>query len=189
MLKYEGYMMPATLTIFLANYLIFVDCLAAAIVIASLLYRRPRFLAFRWTVATAVLLVLSYVFAQIGGLLYYDPRPFAVGHFEPLVPHVADNGFPSDHALLAAALVALVTLVDIRLALPFALLAIVIDWARVGVGLHHVIDVVGSSVFVALATLIALLLRPLIVRWFAPRLPNWATDQRTPRETEKQRGA
>jgi undecaprenyl-diphosphatase len=166
-------MMPATLTVFLANYLIFVDILAAAIVSAGWLYRRPRFLAFRWAVAAAVLLVLSYVFAQIGGLLYYDPRPFVVGHFQPLIPHAADNGFPSDHALLATALVALATLVDIPWALPFALLAIVIDWARVGVGLHHVIDVVGSSVFVALATLIALLLQPVIVRWLAPRLPNW----------------
>src|SRR3954453_14682326 len=134
-------MMLNTLTIFLADYLIFLDILAAAVVIAGLLYRRPRFLAFRWAVTAAVLLVLSYVFAQIGGLLYYNPRPFAVGHFQPLIPHAADNGFPSDHALLAAALVALTALVDIPLALPFTLLAIVIDWARVGTSLHHVIDV------------------------------------------------
>ena len=182
-------MMSATLTVFLANYLIFVDILAAAIVIAGLLYRRPRFLAFRWAVTAAVLLVVSYVFALVGGLLYYDPRPFVVGHFQPLISHAADNGFPSDHAFLAAALVAVVGLIDIPWALPFALLAIVIDWARVGVGLHHVIDIVGSSVFVALATLIALLLRPLIVRWLAPRLPNWASGWRTTQEAEKQRGA
>ena len=124
--------MPVTLTVFLANYLIFVDILAAAIVIAGLLYRRPRFLAFRWAVTAAVLLVVSYVFALVGGLLYYDPRPFAIGHFQPLIAHAADNGFPSDHALLAAALVALAALVDLPLALPFTLLAIVIDWARVG---------------------------------------------------------
>jgi len=182
-------MMSANPTVFLANYLIFVDVLAAAVVIAGLLYWRPQFLAFRWAVAAAVLLVLSYVFAQIGGLLYYDPRPFAVGHFQPLIPHAADNGFPSDHALLAAALVVVMALVDIPLALPFALLAIVIDWARVGAGLHHIIDVVGSSVFVALATLIALLLRPLIVRWLAPRLPNWASGQRSPLKTDEHREA
>ena len=182
-------MMPANLTVFLANYLIFFDVLAAAAVIASLLYRRPRFVAFGWAVTAAVLLVLSYVFAQIGGLLYNDPRPFAVEHFQPLVAHAADNGFPSDHALVAAALVALVALVSIPLALPFALLAIVIDWARVGAGIHHVIDVVGSSVFVALATLIALLLRPVIVRWLAPRLPNWACGHRSLLETDEHRGA
>jgi undecaprenyl-diphosphatase len=183
-------MMPANFTIFLANYLIFVDVLAAAVVIAGLLYRRPRFLAFRWAVAAAALLVLSYIFAQVGGLLYNDPRPFIVGHFQPLISHAADNGFPSDHALLAAALVALVALVDLPWALPFALLAIVIDWARVGAGLHHVIDVVGSSVVVALATLIALLLRPVIVRWLAARLPNWASSgQRSPLETDEHRSA
>jgi undecaprenyl-diphosphatase len=181
--------MQANLTVFLANYLIFVDVLAAAAVIVGLLYRRPRFFAFRWVVAAAVLLVLSYLFAQIGGLLYEDPRPFVVGHFQPLISHAADNGFPSDHALLAAALVALVALVDIPLALPFALLAIVIDWARVDAGVHYLIDVVGSSVFVALATLIALLLRPVIARWLAPRLPNWASGQRQPLERGEHRGA
>jgi undecaprenyl-diphosphatase len=181
-------MMMSNLTVFLANYLIFVDGLAAAVMIACLLYRRPRFLALRWAVTAALLLVLSYVFAQIGGLLYNDPRPFAVGHFQPLISHAADNGFPSDHALLAAALVVVVALVDIPLALPFALLAIVIDWARVSAGLHYVIDVVGSSVFVALATLIALLLRPVIVRWLARRLPNWASAQRTPLMTDEHRG-
>jgi undecaprenyl-diphosphatase len=134
-------------------------------------------------------LVLSYVFAQIGGLLYYNPRPFVVGHFQPLIPHAADNGFPSDHALLAAVIVALTALVDIPLALPFTLLAIVIDWARVGTSLHHVIDVVGSSVFVALATLIALLFRPLIVRWLVPHLPTWVSGWRTPRDTDEHQGA
>src|SRR5919199_4897641 len=100
-------MMPANLTVFLANYLIFFDVLAAAAVIATLLYRQPRFVAFGWAVTAAVLLVLSYVFAQIGGFVYNDPRPFAVEHFQPLLAHAADNGFPSDHALVAAALVAL----------------------------------------------------------------------------------
>jgi undecaprenyl-diphosphatase len=168
-------MMPATLTVFSANYLIFIDALAAALVIATLLYRRPRFLAIRWAVAAAVLVVLSYVFAQIGGLLYNDPRPFAVGHFQPLMAHAADNGFPSDHALLTATLVALVALIDIPWASPFVLLAFIVDWARVDAGIHHVIDVVGSSVIVALATLIALLLRPVIIRWLAARLPHWVS--------------
>jgi undecaprenyl-diphosphatase len=173
----------------LTNYLIFVDVFGAAVVVAGLLYRRPRFLTFRWAVAAAVLLVLSYVFAQIGGILYNDPRPFVVGHFQPLIAHAADNGFPSDHALLAAALVALVALIDICLALPFVLLAIVIDWARVDTGIHHLIDVVGSSVIVALATLIALVLRPVIVRWLAARLPNWVSGQRSPVETDERRRA
>lgn len=182
-------MMQANFTVFFANYLIFVDVVAAVVVIAGLLFRRPRFLAFRWATTAAVVLVLSYVFAQIGGLLYNDPRPFVVEHFQPLLSHAADNGFPSDHALLAAALVALVALVDIPLALPFALLAIIIDWARVSAGIHHLIDVVGSSVIVALASLIALLLRPVIIGWLAPRLPNWASGQHRPLERGEHRGA
>src|SRR5919202_4656794 len=120
-------MILTTLTVFLANYLIYLDVLAGAVVIAYLLYRRPRCSAFRWAAAAAVIGVLSLLFVQTGGLLYNDPRPFVVGHFQPLISHPADNGFPSDHALLAAALVAVVALVDTAWAFPFALLAIVID--------------------------------------------------------------
>ncbi|MCA1731872.1 MAG: phosphatase PAP2 family protein, partial [Actinobacteria bacterium] len=120
--------------------------------------------------------------------VYNDPRPFTVEHFRPLIPHAADNGFPSDHALLAAALVALVALVDVPLALPFVLLAIVIDWARVDAGIHHLIDVLGSSVFVALATVIAPLIQPAVVRWLVPRLPGWASGHRLPLKRDKHRG-
>jgi undecaprenyl-diphosphatase len=165
---------------FAANYLIFVDLLAAAVVIAYAAYRRPRRFAFRWAVAACAILLLSYVFAQLGAAAYNDPRPFVVEHTQPLVPHAVDNGFPSDHALLASALFALVALIDIPLSLPFALLALIIDLSRVGAGVHHPFDVVGSSIFVALASVVALLIRPVLVRWLVPRLPRWITGEPNP---------
>ncbi|MCA1728809.1 MAG: phosphatase PAP2 family protein [Actinobacteria bacterium] len=180
--------MVAALTIFAAKYLIFLDAVLVAVVLAVHLYHRPRSAVLGWALTTSLLLVLSYVFAQVGGAIYNDPRPFTVEHFRPLISHAADNGFPSDHALLAAALVALVALVDVPLALPFVLLAIVVDGARVDAGIHHLIDVLGSSVFVALATVIALLIRPVIVRWLVPRLPGWASGHRLPLKRDKHRG-
>ena len=44
------------------------------------------------------------VIALILGHLYYNPRPFVVGNFTPLISHSVDNGFPSDHVLLASAI-------------------------------------------------------------------------------------
>lgn len=170
--------MPTDLTIFAAKYLVFIDAVLAAGVLLLLLRARTRPWLLRWAIIAVIVLPLSYIFAKIGAAVYSDPRPFTVDHVKPLISHAADNGFPSDHALLAAALVALVAVVDLLWALPFVVLAVLVDWARVGSGIHHTVDVVASSIFVALATLIAVLLAPLILRWVAPRLPaRWRNEQ------------
>jgi undecaprenyl-diphosphatase len=80
----------------------------------------------------------------LGNYLYYDPRPFVVGHFTPLIAHIADNGFPSDHTLFASTFAAVGMYWNKWLGLGLWAIAIVIGVARVYVGLHHVIDVAGS---------------------------------------------
>jgi membrane-associated phospholipid phosphatase len=172
--------MPADVTIFAAKYLIFLDALLALCACGWLLYQRPRIDAVRWVIACVIMIVLAYAFAKIGNGLYSDPRPFATDHVKPLISHARDNGFPSDHALLAAAIVAAVLFLSPVWWLPFAVLAVLVDWARVGAGLHHVLDVVGSSVIVALAAVIAALVTPVIMQALAPRLP----DSWIPRKTE-----
>src|SRR5437588_12536207 len=114
--------MPTDLTIFGAKYLVFIEGALAAAVVLVLLYRTPRTRIVRWVVSVGVMLAIAYIAAQIGGALYQDPRPFAVDHFRPLIAHAADNGFPSDHGLLAAAILAAVGLARLLWALPFAVL-------------------------------------------------------------------
>jgi undecaprenyl-diphosphatase len=162
---------PADLTIFAAKYLLFIAAALAVVMLAIRLWQQPRFRLVQWALFACLLLLLSYLFAVLGGAIYHDPRPFTTSHVPPLIPHAADNGFPSDHALLAAALVALVASVDLVWALPLVLLAVLIDWARVGAGIHHLIDVAGSSLLVALAALIALFVAPRIAGLIAPHLP------------------
>jgi membrane-associated phospholipid phosphatase len=160
--------LPSDLTIFAAQYLVFIDLAIALVTVAVILYRKPRIESIKWAFGAGIMLVLSYIFAQIGAAAYNDPRPFSLDHIRPLIGHAVDNGFPSDHALLAAAVVALVLLADYRFALPFVILGFLVDWARVGAGVHHVIDVVGSSLFVALATVIAIPAAIYLTRFVAP---------------------
>lgn len=170
--------MPTNLTVFAARYLVFIAVVLAAAVLATRLWSWPRLRLLNWAVAACLVLTLSYAFAQLGGTLYTDPRPFTTSHIPPLIPHAPDNGFPSDHALLAAALVALVAMVDGWWAMPFVLLAVIVDWARVGAGLHHAADSAGSSAAVLLATLVALLVAPRITAWLSLRLPaQWAEER------------
>jgi undecaprenyl-diphosphatase len=150
--------MSVALTIFAANILVFVSLALAVPTLAVLLMRARRRVP-AWLLSAATTLLLSLVLARVAGMLYDDPRPFVVEHVTPLVPHAADNGFPSDHALLAAAIVALVFLARPKASLPFAVLAALVDWARVASGVHHVIDVVGSSAIVAAALVVGWLVQ------------------------------
>lgn len=90
-------------------------------------------------------LPLSYGVGAAAGHFYYDARPFVVGHFTPLVAHAADNGFPSDHMLLAAAIAMIGCFISWRLGLVLWVLAIAIGVARVAAGVHHALDIVGSA--------------------------------------------
>ena len=174
--------MPAGLTIFVAQYLVYLDGLAALGLLLFLLFRRSHAEIVRWAVALVLVAVLAYIFAIIGGAVYTDPRPFTQDHVKPLIAHAADNGFPSDHALLAAVIVAAVFLASPLWALPFVTLAVLIDWARVGGGLHHVGDVLGSSAFVLAALVIALVAAPALTRRLLPLIPaSWIReDTRSP---------
>lgn len=178
--------MPSDLTIFAAKYLVFIDAVLAIIMLAWLVYRRPHLDVLKWVIAGVVMLLLSGIIAKIGSAVYNDPRPFTTDHIQPLISHAADNGFPSDHALLAAAIVAEIAIAAVAFAtfrfvrlsyvLPFIVLGALVDAARVGAGIHHLQDVIGSTVFVAIAAVIALLVAPAFTRRLMPYVPASMLD-------------
>lgn len=112
----------------------------------------PRNVQKRMIFLACIALPLAYLIAVAAGHLYYDPRPFVVGHFVPLVPHDPDNGFPSDHALLASSVAALFYPFRRKLSIGFFALAILVAISRVYVGVHHAVDVIGSFAIVFIAT-------------------------------------
>lgn len=91
--------------------------------------------------------LLAGLLGLIGNHVYYDPRPFVVGHFTPLIAHAADNGFPSDHTLLASAAAMIAWYWNKKLGILLWLITIVVAVARVYVGVHHATDVIGSMAF------------------------------------------
>ncbi len=96
--------------------------------------------------------ILALAFAKIGGALYNEPRPFVAHHFTPLIPHEPDNGFPSDHTLLAFTCVfLLLAQLAVSEFILAALFGLVIAASRVRSGLHSPLDIGASIVFAALA--------------------------------------
>ncbi len=91
--------------------------------------------------------LLTYLLGLIGTYLYYDPRPFVVGHFTPLISHIPDNGFPSDHTLLVSSLAAVGMYWNKWLGIVLWAIALLVAVSRIYVGLHHPIDVLASMAF------------------------------------------
>lgn len=95
-------------------------------------------------IITCISLPLVLVISEIAGYLYYNPRPFIVGHFEPLIYHKADNGFPSHHALLVFSIATVVFVFSRRTGFVLLLLAFFVGISRVYAGVHHAVDIMGS---------------------------------------------
>lgn len=109
-------------------------------------FKQPKTTKNKIIILGTLALPVIYVVAKIVSLLYYDPRPFVEEGFIPIIPHEPDNGFPSDHTLLSAAISSVLYPFNKRVGVMTWILAILVGLSRVYVGVHHYIDVFGSMV-------------------------------------------
>ena len=137
--------------IFCAKYLIWIALALAGYFFLSASPEGKR----RLVVLGLVALPLAYVVALAAGKVFYDPRPFVSGGFEPLIPHAADNGFPSDHALLLSAIASVFLFADRKKSVSLWALALVVGAARVLAGVHHPLDIAGSILISLVAAYVA----------------------------------
>lgn len=95
-------------------------------------------------IALIFILPTAFIFSRILNGIYYNPRPFVIGHFVPLITHAADNGFPSDHSLISFAIASVVFLFHKKWGLILVVLGFIVGFSRVYAGIHHPIDIFGS---------------------------------------------
>ena len=138
------------LIIFCAKYLIYVVALGALVYV----YFAPNWK--RYGILAALSLLLSVAVGKLLGLMWYDTLPFVINGTQPLFEHAANNGFPSDHTLVAAALASAVFVYNRTWGLMLWVLALLVGLARVCAGVHHPIDIIaGAAVAVAVTALVA----------------------------------
>ncbi|HVB20260.1 MAG TPA: phosphatase PAP2 family protein [Candidatus Paceibacterota bacterium] len=143
-----------TVIIFIAQYLYGIILLIGAI----FFFLQSRKIQKSMLICGLIIAPLAYVISRIVGALYYDPRPFVVGHFIPLIAHAPDNGFPSDHMLLTGAVAMVLWFYNKKLSVALWVLALLIGWARVYSGIHHVTDIAGSIIIVLIVGVVYYLL-------------------------------
>ena len=95
-------------------------------------------------IISCICLPLVYLVAKFASHFYYNPRPFVSGHFKPLIPHKANNGFPSHHILLVSMISVVVFLFNRRISSVLWVLTLFVGISRIYVGIHHLADIIGS---------------------------------------------
>ena len=96
----------------------------------------------------------TFIVGRLFSLAINNPRPFIAHDIQPLFAHAADNGFPSEHTLLATAISALVFTVNKPLGFVLFAFSLMIGTARVVANVHHPLDIVGG---IAIALLVVYL--------------------------------
>lgn len=124
----------------------------------------------RAVIYAAAGVVLAYTVTLITRNFITRARPFVDHQVNQLVPHVNDSGFPSDHSILAFAIVASLFVASRRLGWLALVLAVTLGLSRVFIGIHYPGDIVGGGVLGAAAALLVWRLDPWLDYLVAPAL-------------------
>jgi undecaprenyl-diphosphatase len=89
---------------------------------------------------------------QLIGLVWQHPRPFMIGLGHTFLPHAPDSSFPSDHVTVLSGVALTLLLGGARRLGGLTLLAgVAVAWARVFVGVHFPLDMLGAAAVACLA--------------------------------------
>lgn len=93
--------------------------------------------------------ILGLLINQMIGLVWLHPRPFMIGIGHTLIPHVADSSFPSDHLTLWWSIALSLWMQRVPHTTVLIWLGIAIAWARIYLGVHFPLDMLGSGLVAA----------------------------------------
>lgn len=138
--------------------------LHVVIVVAALLVflYASRKQKIEFTKVSLLTLPIAFIVSRIASRLIENPRPFVDGHMIALIEHTPDNGFPSDHALLAVTVGAIIYTQNQLVGSILIGLGVLVGISRVLSGVHHTLDIMGSIAIALAATYIAVFI---LRRW------------------------
>jgi undecaprenyl-diphosphatase len=136
-----------------ASWLAVAPLFAAFALSAWRLFRRRDVPAVtRMVIAFAIAFGIEAVISQVA----FHPRPLAAGFGPAFVAHAANNSMPSTHVTLA--LIMAITFAlrrDLWTSAALFVLAILMAWARVYVGIHWPADMLGAVISACVSVVVA----------------------------------
>jgi len=140
--------------LFFADY---AGYLLAAILLAIFIFKKNAYS--RWTVIMALVaaVVSRGIIVSVIKFLYYRPRPFEVLQIVQLIPE-NNSSFPSGHAALYFALSTVIFFYNRKLGAIFLAVSALMGVARIYVGVHWPLDILGGAVIGVLTGWVANLL-------------------------------
>ncbi|MCL5784742.1 MAG: phosphatase PAP2 family protein [Patescibacteria group bacterium] len=149
--------------VFGANYLIFLTVLL--IMVLGLKggpkERKPLFITFLGLVVAIVLIKTIH-------LIYFEPRPFSTYAITPLIKHVTDTAFPSEHTTMMSVIAFAFYYYKSKFSLLLLGLMIWVGFSRVFVGVHYPGDILGGMFVGLLSIQIAWIIK----NWLKKKLTN-----------------
>jgi undecaprenyl-diphosphatase len=145
--------------VFLAKFLPYLLVLSFLVLIFYKSSFRRRI--FFYIEVVLALILGSGLIVQFFRFFYHHPRPFEEIGFTPLIDPPGGSSFPSNHATILFTLSLLVFYLNRRVGLWFFALSFLNGLARVVVGVHWPLDILGGA-------LVGLLAAYLTHRWLDP---------------------
>jgi len=142
--------------IFFAEYAIFI--LALFMFVLWIMKHKMR----RTLIAAFIAFIIAALVAKVAGHFFYHMQPFAeLNDVFQLIPKKVGNAFPSDHT--AAAFAVCVTLFlghETKWRGLYIILAILVGFSRIWVGVHYPIDVLLGAI---IGTVVACTVSPFVM--------------------------
>lgn len=111
---------------------------------------------------TCLGLFVSFIVIFLIRLFYLEPRPFVSNNITPLIKLDPDATFPSVHTSIMATIAFSFTLVKSKLSLILILFMCWVGFARIFVGVHYPLDILGGIGVGLISSMIA----KQLLEWF-----------------------
>ena len=102
--------------------------------------------------------MVALTMSKLIGLMWFHPRPFVAGIGQNFLAHAPDSSFPSDHGTSMFSVALALMLSQLREVRRFGMallaLGVAVAWARVFLGVHWPLDMVGAFIVAAFAAIL-----------------------------------
>ncbi|WP_042439463.1 phosphatase PAP2 family protein [Clostridium amazonitimonense] len=111
------------------------------------IYKKKRF-PVQCATETLIITVLSMILSFILGKVFYVDRPFVNNKVNLLIDHKSNASFPSNHAMGTMSIAVGLFSYDNLIGIFLTALSIMVGIARIYVGNHYPLDVIGGYILV-----------------------------------------